>query len=186
MLGETLALAHPLIPFVTEEIWSHVPGADGLLMARRYPTADEALSDPGAEAQLAARDRGRAGAAGVARQRRREAGHGRSRRGSTATATRRRPSTWPGSRGSSGPPTAATRWRRSASRARRWRCSPPTRVDLEAEQRRAQARRKEIEAEIARAEGKLANQGFVAKAPEAVVQAERDKLARLREELAEL
>ena len=59
-------------------------------------------------------------------------------------------------------------------------------VDLEAEQRRAQARRKEIEAEIARAEGKLANQGFVAKAPEAVVQAERDKLARLREELAEL
>ncbi len=59
-------------------------------------------------------------------------------------------------------------------------------VDLEAEQRRAQARRKEIEAEIGRAEGKLANQGFVAKAPEAVVQAERDKLARLREELAEL
>ena len=59
-------------------------------------------------------------------------------------------------------------------------------VDLEAEQRRAQARRAELEAEIARAEGKLANQGFVAKAPEAVVQAERDKLARLREELAEL
>jgi valyl-tRNA synthetase len=59
-------------------------------------------------------------------------------------------------------------------------------VDLEAEQRRAQARRKELEAEIARAEGKLANQGFVAKAPEAVVQAERDKLARLQEELGEL
>jgi valyl-tRNA synthetase len=59
-------------------------------------------------------------------------------------------------------------------------------VDLEAEQRRAQARRGELESEIARAEGKLANQGFVAKAPEAVVQAERDKLARLREELSEL
>ena len=40
--------------------------------------------------------------------------------------------------------------------------------------------------EIARAQGKLANQGFVAKAPEAVVQAERDKLARLEAELAEL
>ena len=54
------------------------------------------------------------------------------------------------------------------------------------QQRRAEARRKEIESEIARAEGKLANQGFVAKAPGAVVQAERDKLERLREELAEL
>jgi valyl-tRNA synthetase len=59
-------------------------------------------------------------------------------------------------------------------------------VDLEAEQRRAQARREEVESEIARAEGKLSNERFVAKAPEAVVQAERDKLERLREELAEL
>jgi valyl-tRNA synthetase len=59
-------------------------------------------------------------------------------------------------------------------------------VDLEAEQRRAAARRGELEAEIARAEGKLSNERFVAKAPEAVVQGERDKLARLREELAEL
>ena len=53
VLAETLALAHPLIPFVTEEIWGHVPGADGLLMARRYPVADDALADPDAEAQLA-------------------------------------------------------------------------------------------------------------------------------------
>ncbi|MGH2970426.1 MAG: valine--tRNA ligase, partial [Solirubrobacteraceae bacterium] len=53
VLAETLALAHPLIPFVTEEIWSHVPGAAGLLMAHRYPQPDDALSDPDAEAQLA-------------------------------------------------------------------------------------------------------------------------------------
>jgi valyl-tRNA synthetase len=59
-------------------------------------------------------------------------------------------------------------------------------VDLEAEARRAQARRAELEAEIARAEGKLANERFVAKAPEAVVRGERAKLERLRAELAEL
>ena len=30
---ETLALAHPIIPFVTEEIYGYVPGAEGLLAA---------------------------------------------------------------------------------------------------------------------------------------------------------
>ncbi|MGH3422902.1 MAG: class I tRNA ligase family protein, partial [Streptosporangiaceae bacterium] len=34
VLAETVTLAHPLIPFVTEEIWSRIPGADGLLAAR--------------------------------------------------------------------------------------------------------------------------------------------------------
>ncbi len=59
-------------------------------------------------------------------------------------------------------------------------------VDLEAEERRAAERAELLRKEIARAEGKLANEGFVAKAPEAVVQAERDKLARLEQELEEL
>jgi valyl-tRNA synthetase len=59
-------------------------------------------------------------------------------------------------------------------------------VDMEAEARRAAERRALLEAEIGRAESKLANRGFVAKAPEHVVQAERDKLARLRAELEAL
>jgi hypothetical protein len=40
--------------------------------------------------------------------------------------------------------------------------------------------------EIARAAGELANDGFVAKAPDTVVQAEREKLDRLRAELESL
>jgi valyl-tRNA synthetase len=59
-------------------------------------------------------------------------------------------------------------------------------VDLEAQARRAQARLAELESEIARAEGKLANERFVAKAPEQVVAAEREKLERLRAELEDL
>ncbi|MGI8778964.1 MAG: valine--tRNA ligase, partial [Solirubrobacteraceae bacterium] len=55
-------------------------------------------------------------------------------------------------------------------------------VDLGAAARRIGERRAWLDEEVARAERKLANQGFVAKAPEAVVGAERDKLARLREE----
>ena len=186
VLAETLALAHPLIPFVTEEIWGHVPGADGLLMARRYPVADDALADPDAEAQLARAIeavqelRAWRDSVGAAPGRPIPARlDGAGLRGDGRATSR-------GSRGSSGPPTAASRWRRWPSRAATVAVFASDAVDLEAEQRRAQARRAELEAEIARAEGKLANERFVAKAPEAVVQAERDKLARLREELAEL
>ena len=63
---------------------------------------------------------------------------------------------------------------------------PSDAVDLGAEARRIEERRSWLDDEIARAERKLANQGFVAKAPEPVVAAERDKLARLQEERASL
>jgi valyl-tRNA synthetase len=46
-----------------------------------------------------------------------------------------------------------------------------------------EAERTRLEQEIARAEGMLANERFVAKAPPAVVEAEREKLARYRREL---
>jgi valyl-tRNA synthetase len=59
-------------------------------------------------------------------------------------------------------------------------------VDPAEEARKRESQRKELESEIARAEGKLANAGFVSKAPEAVVQAEREKLERLRTELETL
>ena len=59
-------------------------------------------------------------------------------------------------------------------------------VDLGAAERRLEERRATLRAEIERAEQKLANEGFVAKAPPAVVEAERAKLERLRAELEAL
>ena len=53
-------------------------------------------------------------------------------------------------------------------------------VDMAAEKERLEGELKKMDSEIARAEGKLNNQGFVAKAPEAVVAAEREKLEKLR------
>jgi valyl-tRNA synthetase len=59
-------------------------------------------------------------------------------------------------------------------------------VDLEAAQRKVAAQRAKLEVEIDRAARKLSNQGFVAKAPAEVVQAEREKLERLRADLEAL
>jgi valyl-tRNA synthetase len=56
-------------------------------------------------------------------------------------------------------------------------------VDLGAAERRVQERRATLHGEIERAERKLANEGFIAKAPPAVVESERAKLERLRAEL---
>ncbi|MDO5673734.1 MAG: valine--tRNA ligase [bacterium] len=50
---KTLALLHPIIPFVTEEIWSHLPGERGLLMLTPFPEAKTAWEDTQAEEETA-------------------------------------------------------------------------------------------------------------------------------------
>ncbi len=52
ILRETVALAHPVIPFVTEELWSHL-GGEGLLAGAAYPRSHPELIDEPAEAALA-------------------------------------------------------------------------------------------------------------------------------------
>jgi valyl-tRNA synthetase len=37
VLRDTLVLLHPFIPFVTEEIWHHMPGTNGSIMKAEYP-----------------------------------------------------------------------------------------------------------------------------------------------------
>ena len=56
-------------------------------------------------------------------------------------------------------------------------------VDTEKERTRLEAERKKLIGEIERIEKKLANEGFVAKAPAAVVDGEKAKLAKYRENL---
>ena len=56
-------------------------------------------------------------------------------------------------------------------------------IDFEKERARLNSEKEKLEAEIARLEKKLSNVGFVAKAPEAVVNGEKQKLAKYRENL---
>jgi valyl-tRNA synthetase len=43
VLHDTLILLHPLIPFVTEEIWNQLPGAEGSIMRARFPSDNDQL-----------------------------------------------------------------------------------------------------------------------------------------------
>jgi valyl-tRNA synthetase len=184
VLAETLALAHPVIPFVTEEIWAHMPGSHGLLMARRFPEPAADLVDDGAEDEVGRaiaavqelrgwRDRVGAPAGAVVPARLDADGYGRTE----AHIARLARIEW-----SDGAEAAASVTVPGGAVL----VLPSDAVDLEAEARRARAHREHLQKEIARAEGKLGNEGFVAKAPAAVVQAERDKLAALRRELEDL
>ena len=53
VLRDTLTLLHPFIPFVTEEIWQHMPGTDSSIMLAAHPAdAAEKFQHPDAEAEM--------------------------------------------------------------------------------------------------------------------------------------
>jgi valyl-tRNA synthetase len=53
-LERILALTHPICPFVTEAVWSHLPGERGLLMLEAYPAPVAEHRDPRAEGDVQA------------------------------------------------------------------------------------------------------------------------------------
>lgn len=54
VLRDTLVLLHPFIPFVTEEIWHHMPGTDGSIMKAAHPAdAAESFQNRESEAEMA-------------------------------------------------------------------------------------------------------------------------------------
>jgi valyl-tRNA synthetase len=134
-----LALLHPVMPHVTEEIWSHLPARQARLIVSPWPQPDDRYA-----ADLHALDRVQEAAqifrrSGVQI----ELGSDEERRIFAAV----------------------VRPERAAGDG-----------DVEAERER-------LRREIARAEGMLSNDRFVANAPASVVEGERDKLVRYRREL---
>jgi valyl-tRNA synthetase len=178
VLERTLALLHPIMPFVSEEVWSYHPSRKGHLAVHPFPQADSSLFDGEAEAevergieltrrlrawrdmveapaasQLAARVEGPLPQEFVGRLSRFEFGQ------------------------DGGDPIASVGPVKVLA-------SPE--IDAEAILARLEKRREELRSEVARAEGKLANEKFVARAPAELVEEERGKLERNRAELEEL
>ena len=54
VLKDTLVILHPLMPFVTEEIWHKLPGTDGSIMQASYPDSNDGAvcRDDRAEAEM--------------------------------------------------------------------------------------------------------------------------------------
>jgi valyl-tRNA synthetase len=184
VLTETLVLAHPLIPFVTEEIYRHVPGASGLLAAGLPGVADGAVDEAAEEtlgrvieAVRALRGwRDHAGVKPGARVPARLAADGYEQTAEHVARLARVSFSSDGGEPVDSIPVPGGVVEILADEG----------LDLEAAERKRDDARARLEVEIERSERRLANEGFVNKAPADVVQAERDKLSRLQAELQAL
>ncbi len=187
-LERILRLLHPVMPFVTEEIWSLMPGEDrGLLAVAEYPVADSARFDEETEAEV-----GRMIEAVTALRRYRDevaAKPSAAIRGHLVAdgygalsdhVARLARFEWVES-GSDGDVIASVPIPGGAVQV-----LPSEAFDAGEARARIETKRADLAKEIERAERKLANEQFVSKAPAAVVDEERRKLAEYRDALAQL
>ncbi len=177
-LERVLGLLHPLMPFVTEEIWAYHPARDGHLVVHAFPSADGALRDEEAEEDVES---------GIRLTQRLRAW--RDLAGVPVAVT------LPALIDGVEPPEFVGRLSRFAfdgvgadpvASVGPVRVLASEELDARAVEERLRKRRSELEGEVERASRKLENEGFVAKAPAEVVEEERGKLERYRQELAEL
>ena len=196
VLCGTLKLLHPFMPFITEEIYAALPHTEESIMIADYPTVNDALCFEDAAADM---ERVIAAIRAI-RARRNEMNVVPSRKAKIYIATRYT--------ASFGPATEAF-FRRLASGSEVLVAESfgadvlnaedavqivtdsatillpmSDLVDTEKERVRLTAEVTRLENEIRRAEAKLGNEAFVAKAPAAVVAIERDKLEKYKENLA--
>ena len=185
VLREILTMLHPFMPFITEEIYTNLPDADETIMLRRFTEADDIPSFPEEEVAMERV----IDAIRAIRARRAEMNVPPSRKAKVTIVTN-----YPEAFGEAVYPF----FERLASAQSVELCdsySDDTAVriitdsaaiympladiiDFEAEKKRLGTELEKVNGEIARLEGKLSNESFTSRAPAAVVDAEREKLAR--------
>jgi len=187
VLSETLKMLHPFMPFITEEIYTTMPHDCESIMISAFPKFDEALCFADEEAEM---EKVIALIKAI-RARRTEMGVAPSRKAKLYLVTK--------FTDTFGNATEFFKKLASASEVEVVDSyDDPTAVqiitdsavayipladmiDFEAERKRLNAELAKNEGEIKRLEGKLSNEGFVAKAPAAVVEGEKAKLEKYKE-----
>jgi valyl-tRNA synthetase len=187
-LDRTLRLLHPVMPFVTEEIWGLIPGERGLLAVSEWPQPDPSRVDEDAEAEIGRligavtalrRYRDEVGAKPSAPLRGRlvaeghEAGRGHLARLARLELVE--------DEGENGDVLATVPIPGGGVQV-----LPSDAFDPAEAEKRIAAKRNSLRAEIERAERRLANDKFVERAPAEVVEEERRKLGEYRDALRRL
>jgi valyl-tRNA synthetase len=188
-LATSLQLLHPMMPFITEELWTHVAGNGSLLVTHSFPLVHGSLNDPAAEAQMQLVQAITSAIREI--QNRYPAAKGKPivlqpRDAATQALIEK-------SRGIIEPltsaqiaentPTAAKPENAAASVLPEVQIFIGGVIDKTAETAKLTRRRDELRKFIAADEGKLANEAFVSKAPEKIITGLRDQLAKRKEEL---
>ena len=188
-LERILRLLHPVMPFVTEEIWSLMPGDErGLLAVAEFPVADRSRFDERAEREVKRmieavtalrRYRDEVGARPSAPVRGHLAAEGYD--ASADHVARLARFEWVDGADADGDVVATVPVPGGGVQV-----LPSEAFDAAEARQRIKKKRAGLITEIERAEKKLANEQFVSKAPPAVVDEERRKLEEYREALARL
>lgn len=203
VLGDAMKLLHPYMPFITEEIWQHLPHEGESIMIAPWPVADESLMDESVEsgmtvmmdaikairnmrAEVNAAPGKKAPATILVEPAFRSVFEGHpeyvERLGTVDTLTL-------GDINDEAPENAMTAVVTGA------KVYLPLKglIDVEKEMKRLTKELDGAKKELSRIEGKLSNEGFLAKAPEAVVEKEKAKkedvkarLTALEDQLKEL
>jgi valyl-tRNA synthetase len=194
VLTETLKLLHPFMPFITEEIWQALPHEGEVLMTQSYPVCSEALAFPEDEARFESI----MSAIKAIRARRSEMNVPPSRKARLIIATDR-PEVFETGRVYLSKLAYASELEISRNAPEdldglvavvtdgaKLYMPLAELVDLEKERERIRKEIEKAQGDLARAESKLANEKFTAKAPENVVNAEREKAAKAKALIANL
>jgi valyl-tRNA synthetase len=187
-LDRTLRLLHPVMPFVTEEIWALMPGKRGLLVVAEWPEADPTRVDEEAQAEIGRlieavtalrRYRDEVGAKPSAPLRGRLVAEGYD--AGRAHLARLARLELVEDEGENGDVLATVPIPGGGVQV-----LPSDAFDPAEAEKRVAARRDALRAEIERAELRLANDKFLERAPAEVVEEERRKLGEYREALRRL